>query len=188
MISSNNSRGINWVIHSSPMVSCKSPSRERKISLKFFCPKFLCTPWGHGRPRVRVMHVRTHMLVFQGFEGVPEVFERDVCTNDPGTYVRGIPTPKTFCLDCFFTFLTQGLLLKQLCLQNCLRVRLEVPPGYVKRGSYQKGVLTYHRAPNPPEFAQSRLSRVKALSSPARCTNLGVFFCSYMAGHCPASS
>ena len=33
----------------------------------------------------------------------------------------------------------------------------------------------YQRAPNPPELAQPRLSRVKARSSPARGTNLGVF-------------
>ena len=31
------------------------------------------------------------------------------------------------------------------------------------------------RAPNPPEFAQPSLSRVKARSSPARGANLGVF-------------
>ena len=28
---------------------------EQKISPKFICPKFFCTPWAHGRPRVRVM-------------------------------------------------------------------------------------------------------------------------------------
>ena len=38
------------------------------------------------------------------------------------------------------------------------------------------------RAPNPPEFAQPRLSRVKRLSSPARGYKFGCV-CSYMAGH-----
>ena len=38
------------------------------------------------------------------------------------------------------------------------------------------------RAPNPPEFAQPRLSRVKRRSSPARGYKFGCV-CSYMAGH-----
>ena len=38
------------------------------------------------------------------------------------------------------------------------------------------------RAPNPPEFAQLRLSSVKARSSPARGYKFGCV-CSYMAGH-----
>ena len=38
------------------------------------------------------------------------------------------------------------------------------------------------RAPNPPEFAQPRLSRVKARSSPTRGHKFGCV-CSYMAGH-----
>ena len=37
------------------------------------------------------------------------------------------------------------------------------------------------RAPNPPEFAQPRLSRVKRRSSPARGYKFGCV-CSYMAG------
>ena len=42
--------------------------------------------------------------------------------------------------------------------------------------------LFFQRAPNPPEFAQPRLSRVKARSSPARGYKFGCV-CSYMAGH-----
>ena len=42
----------------------------------------------------------------------------------------------------------------------------------------------YQRAPNPPEFAQPRLSRVKARSSPARRYKFGCVS-SYMAGHYP---
>ena len=38
------------------------------------------------------------------------------------------------------------------------------------------------RAPNPPEFAEPRLSRVKAQSSPARGYKFGCV-CSYMVGH-----
>ena len=38
------------------------------------------------------------------------------------------------------------------------------------------------RAPNPPEFAQPRLSRVKRRSSPAKGYKFGCV-CSYMAGH-----
>ena len=49
-------------------------NRERKFSPKFFWPKFFWTPWGHGRPRLRVMDVRTEMLVFfQDFESLTEV-------------------------------------------------------------------------------------------------------------------
>ena len=43
--------------------------RERKISPKVFCPKFFLHQGGHGRPRVRVMDVRTQMLVFPRFKG-----------------------------------------------------------------------------------------------------------------------
>ena len=42
---------------------------------------------------------------------------------------------------------------------------------------------TCQRAPNEPEFAQPRLSRVKWLSSPARGYKFGCA-CSYVAGHC----
>ena len=44
--------------------------------------------------------------------------------------------------------------------------------------------IFYQRVPNPPEFAQPRLSRVKARSSPARGYKFGCV-CSYMAGHYP---
>ena len=40
----------------------------------------------------------------------------------------------------------------------------------------------YQRAPNPPEFAQPRLSRVKGRSSPARGYKFGCV-CPYMASH-----
>ena len=43
---------------------------------------------------------------------------------------------------------------------------------------------TGQRAPNPHEFAQPRLSRVKRRSSPARGYKFGCV-CSYMAGHYP---
>ena len=44
-------------------------------------------PWGHGRPRLRVMDVRTEMLVFQDFEGLTEVF----APGRPPGYPRGRP-------------------------------------------------------------------------------------------------
>ena len=40
----------------------------------FLTEVFLNPPWSHGRPRLRVMAVRTKMLVFQDFEGLTEVF------------------------------------------------------------------------------------------------------------------
>ena len=46
------------------------------------------------------------------------------------------------------------------------------------------GLCLVQRAPNPPEFAHPRLSRVKAWSSPARGYKFGCGF-SYMAGHYP---
>ena len=62
--------------------------RERKFSPKFFWPKFFWTPWGHGRPRLRVMDVRAEMLVFfQDFEGLTEVF----APGRPPGYPRGRP-------------------------------------------------------------------------------------------------
>ena len=48
----------------------------------------------------------------------------------------------------------------------------------------EEGCAQFQRAPNPTEFAQPRLSRVKARSSPARGYKLGCV-CSYMAGHYP---
>ena len=35
---------------------------------------FFEPPWGHGRPRLRVMDVRTEMLVFPGFRGLDRSF------------------------------------------------------------------------------------------------------------------
>ena len=64
----------------------------------------------------------------------------------------------------------------------------------VSRGWVQKSVASLEkgpkslqkpncqRAPNPPKFAQPRLSRVKARPSPARGYKSGCV-CSYMAGH-----
>ena len=52
-------------------------------------------------------------------------------------------------------------------------------------GRYKNPITTqqnHQRAPNPPEFAQPRLSRVKGRSSPARGYKFGCV-CSYMTGH-----
>ena len=45
-------------------------------------------PWGHGRPRLRVMDVRTETLVFfQDFKDLTEVF----APGHPPGYPRGRP-------------------------------------------------------------------------------------------------
>ena len=49
------------------------------------------------------------------------------------------------------------------------------------RSRFEERLLEVQRAPNPPEFAQPRLSRVKRRSSPARGYKFGCV-CSYMAG------
>ena len=54
-------------------------------------------PWGHGRPRLRVVDVRTEMLVFfPGFQGHDRSVRRDIRVD-----VRGISGPKTYSLGCF---------------------------------------------------------------------------------------
>ena len=56
----------------------------------FFWQKFLKSPWGHGRPRLRVLDVRAEMLVFQDFEGLTEVF----APGRPPGHPCGCPAPK----------------------------------------------------------------------------------------------
>ena len=53
----------------------EAKDRKRKSSPKVFCTKFFCTPWDHGRLRIRVMDIHTQMLVFQGFEALREDFD-----------------------------------------------------------------------------------------------------------------
>ena len=62
---------------------------------------------------------------------------------------------------------------------------LEASPGHIRcRYNYSEIILfeKFQRAPNPPEFAQPSLSRVKRRSSPARGYKFGCV-CSNMAGH-----
>ena len=79
--------------------------KKRKISPKFFCTHFFASPWGYGRPRVRVMDIRTQMLDFPRFWGPARSFW-------PGTSawmtqdIRRISSLKTFSLGCFKYFLT----------------------------------------------------------------------------------
>ena len=75
--------------------------RERKFSPKFFWPKFLKPPGGHGRPRLRVMDVRTEMLVFPGFRGPDRSFCPQTSAGISRVDVRGISGPKTYSLGCF---------------------------------------------------------------------------------------
>ena len=63
----------------------------------FLTEVFFEPPWGHGRSRLRVMGVRTEMLVFQDFEGLTSVF----APGCPPGYPRGRPPdiqPKTYSL------------------------------------------------------------------------------------------
>ena len=60
--------------------------RERKFSPKFLT-EFFKSPWGHGRPRLRVMDVRTKMLVFPGIRGPDSSF----CPRTSAGYPRGRP-------------------------------------------------------------------------------------------------
>ena len=49
--------------------------RERKFSLKLSDRSFFEPPWGHGRPRLRVMDIRAEMLVFfPEFDDLTKVF------------------------------------------------------------------------------------------------------------------
>ena len=59
-------------------------------------------PWGHGRPRLRVMDVRTKMLVFPGFRGPDRSFCPPDARRDIRVDVRRISGPKTYSLGCFF--------------------------------------------------------------------------------------
>ena len=90
--------------------------KERKMSLKLFCPKFSRAPLGlpaHGRPRVRVMDVPSrphpHACFFSKFRGPARSF------FSPGTSARmtlGRPQnvrPETFLFGLFFSFLNQGI-------------------------------------------------------------------------------
>ena len=52
----------------------------------------------------------------------------------------------------------------------------------IKKHNASLSAFRNQRAPNPPESAQPRLSRVKRRSSPARGYKFGCV-CSYMAGH-----
>ena len=52
----------------------------------------------------------------------------------------------------------------------------------LQKRSKNFGKVADQRAPNPPEFAQPRLSRVKARSSPTKGYKFGCV-CSYIAGH-----
>ena len=45
-----------------------------KISPRFSARSFVAPPWGHGRPHVRVMDVRTQMLGFPKFRGPARSF------------------------------------------------------------------------------------------------------------------
>ena len=51
-------------------------------------------PWGHGRPRLRVMDVRTEMLVFPGFRGPDRSFCPRTSAGISAWTSAGYPAPK----------------------------------------------------------------------------------------------
>ena len=68
--------------------------RNENSARSFSDRSFFEPPRGHGRPRLRVMDVRTEMLVFPGFRG----FDRSFCPRtSAGISARtsaGYPAPK----------------------------------------------------------------------------------------------
>ena len=64
------------------------PRIGNENSARSFSDRSLLSPaWGHGRPRLRAMDVRTEMLGFQDFQGLTEVF----APGRPPGYARGRP-------------------------------------------------------------------------------------------------
>ena len=55
---------------------------------------FFETPSGHGRPRLRVMDVRTKMLVFPGFRGLDRSFCPRTSAGISAWTSAGYPAPK----------------------------------------------------------------------------------------------
>ena len=55
---------------------------------------FFQPPWGHGRPRLRVMDVRTEMLVFPGFRGPDRSFCPRTSAGISAWTSAGYPAPK----------------------------------------------------------------------------------------------
>ena len=71
-------------------VLSKTVFRERKLSPKIFVKP----PWGHGRPRLRVMDVRTEMLFFPGFRGPDRSFCPRTSAGKSARTSAGYPAPK----------------------------------------------------------------------------------------------
>ena len=93
----------------------QGPGRFQQVK-KFSDRSFFEPPWGHGRPRLRVMDVRAEMLVFQDFEGLTEVF----APGRPPGYPRGRPQdiwPQTYSLGCFF------LMIRKFCWRDFAQKR-----------------------------------------------------------------
>ena len=69
---------------------------------------FLKPPWGHGRPRLRVMDVRTEMLIFPGFRGPDRSFCPRTSARISAWASAGYPAPK-LTLWAAFSFLTKSM-------------------------------------------------------------------------------
>ena len=85
--------------------------RERKFSQKFSDRSFFKAPWGHGRPRLRVMDVRTEMLIFPGFRGPDRSFCPWTSGRISARTSAGYPAPK-LTLWAAFSFLNMVRLRK----------------------------------------------------------------------------
>ena len=81
---------------------------------------FFEPPWGHGRPRLRVMDVRTEMLAFPGFRGPDRSFCPRTSAGISAWRSAGYPAPK-LTLWAAFSFLKDGWslwLLPEVCIQS----------------------------------------------------------------------
>ena len=77
----------------------RETDRERK---RFSARSFFAPSWGHGRPHVPVMDVRTQMLVFSKVSrACPKFLARDVRANEPGMSA-GYPARKLSLWALFF--------------------------------------------------------------------------------------
>ena len=89
-----------------------SPENQRlgneNSAWSFSDRSFWKPPWGHGRPRLWVMDVRTDMLVFPGFRGRDRSFCPRMSAGISARMSAGYPAPK-LTLWAAFSFLKEGL-------------------------------------------------------------------------------
>ena len=89
-----------------------SPIGNENSARSFSDRSFFEPPWGRGRPRLRVMDVRTEMLVFPGFRGPDRSFCPRTSAGISARMSAGYPAPK-LTLWAAFSFLTQNCRYRQ---------------------------------------------------------------------------